>query len=100
MTYKLVPTETYTKDTVLQELLAGIATGKLNRNVAQAAAWHLTDDMSWEQLAAKTIKRVGGLGNQPYFTREEILAAMSLVSAAEAKAREKNEGEIKTEKKL
>lgn len=100
MTYKLVPTETYTKDTVLQELLAGIATGTLNRKVAQAAAWHLTDDMSWEQLAAKSIKRIGGLGNEPYFTRQEILAAMSLVSAAEAKARENNDGELKTEKKL
>lgn len=100
MTYKLVPTETYTKNPVLQELLAGIATGKLNRNVAQAAAWHLTDDMSWEQLAAKKIRRAGGLGDQPYFSREEIIAAMSLVSGAEAKAREKNDGELKTEKKL
>jgi hypothetical protein len=100
MTYKLVPTETYTKNTVLQEMLAAVATGKLNRNVAQAATWHLTDDMSWEELAAKMIKRTGGLGNQPYFSREEILAAMSLVKAAEAKARENNDGELKTEKKL
>ena len=87
MTYKLVPTESYTQDPVLQEMLVQVATGKLDRGAAQAATWHITDKMSWEQLAAKTEVVLGGQGGtRPYFTRQQIIDAMSLFSAAKQQA--------------
>ena len=55
--------------------------GKINQRVAQAAAWYLQDDMSWQQLATKQQRRAGG-GTSPYFTPAEIQAAMQLATRA------------------
>lgn len=89
MTYRLVRTEQYTDNPALRELLAIVADGKVNPQVAQAAAWHLTDDMSWHELAAKTVKRLGGAPPTPYFTQAELYYAQSLVAVATAQAQEK-----------
>ncbi len=99
MTYKLIKLEEYTKDPVLQELLAMIGSGKLddNKQAAQAAAWNLTDKMSWEKLAAKEIDRIVG-ENDPYFSQGELLAARELVIQAQARARERGqEADTETE---
>jgi len=97
MRYKLVKVEEHTADPVLRELLVMIGTGKVDRQVGQAAAWHLANDMSWDKLAAKVIKRVGGLPSQPYFSQAELLAAQQLVSQAKATAREKEKESGKPE---
>lgn len=86
--YRLVPTEEYTQDVRLQQLVNMVATGRLNRQAAQAAAWHLTDDMSWQELAAKSVRRLGGAGSTPYFNRYELTGAMSIMAQADALARE------------
>lgn len=88
MTYRLVQPESYTEDQRLVELLKFIGTGKVHPQVAQAAAWHLTDKMSWNELANKSISRLGGQGPVPYFSRAELLAARNLVAMATAKAKE------------
>jgi len=93
MTYKLVKLEVYTKDSVLQELLVMVGTGKVeetNKAAAQAAAWNLTDKMSWQKLAAKEIERVGGVPNDPYFTQADLIIARQLVARAQAQARERD----------
>ena len=102
MKYKLVKVEEMTTDPVLRELIAMVGTGKIDRQVGQAAAWHLSNDMSWDVLAAKTIKRVGGLPPQPYFSQNELLAAQQLVSQAKAIAREKekNSGKEQNSRKI
>ena len=102
MKYKLVKVEEMTTDPVLRELIAMVGTGKIDRQVGQAAAWHLSNDMSWDVLAAKTIKRVGGLPPQPYFSQNELLAAQQLVSQAKAIAREKekNSGKEPNSRKI
>jgi hypothetical protein len=51
------------------------------QRVAQAAAWALTGDMSWQQLAAKQIKRANGM-REPYFHPMEIRAAMQVAAIA------------------
>lgn len=85
-TYRLVPPENYTDDVELQELLTLIASGKVDQKSAQAAAWHITDDMSWQELANKSIKRLGGLPAQRYFSFAEIRRAQMMVAYAREKA--------------
>ncbi|HEX6987545.1 MAG TPA: hypothetical protein VF170_19355, partial [Planctomycetaceae bacterium] len=61
MTYEIRPVEEVTDDETLQALIALVGSGKIDADVAQAAAWHLTDGMSWAQLAALKNERLGGL---------------------------------------
>ena len=88
MNYRLVPTEEFTQDVRLQQLVRMVGSGRLNQQAAQAAAWHLADDMSWRELAAKSVRRLGGQGNTPYFQRGELFGAQSIVAQADALARE------------
>lgn len=91
MTYKLVKLETYTKDPVLQELLATFAAGNMDQQAAQAATWHVTDKMSWQELATKQITMLGGLPPKPYFTPAQLMAAQQLVATAQKKARDRED---------
>lgn len=88
MIYKLVKLETYTSDPVLQELITSVASGRLEPKAAQAATWHITDDMSWRELAAKAIRRVGGAPPEPYFTAGQLGSAQQIVVQAQARVRE------------
>jgi hypothetical protein len=59
------------------------------QRVAQAAAWHLANDMSWQELASKQL-RFANRPPAPYFSPQEIRAAMQ-VAAVATKAAEKQE---------
>lgn len=87
--YRLVPVAEYTKNPALRELLELVGTGRINPQVAQAAAWNLASNMSWRQLASKPYKRLGGLGPRPYFSRAQLQGAQSLVALAVGRASEK-----------
>ncbi len=89
MTYRIVPVDEFTKDDALKELIGMVAAGRVNTRVAQAATWHLSSKMSWQELAAKS--HIPGIGQprQPYFHQSELLAAVGLVKQAEAQAKEK-----------
>jgi hypothetical protein len=89
MTYKLVSIESYTSDPILRELVTMVATGKLNRQAAQAAVWHVSDKMSWDKLQAKRIEYLGGLPSQPYFSPAELAAAQDIFAHASARVRER-----------
>ncbi|NMC20556.1 MAG: hypothetical protein GYA33_09060 [Thermogutta sp.] len=56
-----------------------MAEGKISQRVAQIAAWHYNNGMSFEELAAKTIRSAIGL-RRPYFSPAEIQAALQVVS--------------------
>ena len=88
-TYRVVRTESFTQDFALQELLKLVATGRIHGQVAQAAAWNLTDKMSWRELAAKSVKHVGGRRPTRYFSRGQLIAAQQLVATAQARAKER-----------
>ena len=94
MTYKLVRLDSHTKDPVLKELLTMYAAGDISQSAAQAAAWHLANDLSWEQLSAKQITYLGGVPPKPYFTNEQITAARQLVSTAEKRTSERPEKKL------
>jgi len=86
--YVLVPVETVSNDPILRELLEVVGSGKVDRQSAQAAAWHLTDDMSFEELANKAVVHTGGNPPTPYFTRDQLVGAQALLSFAKQQAEE------------
>ncbi len=91
-TYRIMKVEDATKDPALQQLIRLVGRNRIHPQVAQAAAWHLTDDMSWRELAAKKIKRLGGSRSQPYFHRAALYHAQNLVAQAVEGARNKKDG--------
>lgn len=86
--YKIIPLEEYTENEHLREVIRLVGTGKLDSQSAQAAAWHLTDNMSWQELSNKAIKHISG-PPEPYFSRAQLVNAQSIVSQAAANAKER-----------
>jgi len=89
MHYEIRPVDTYVKRPAVVEVIKLFAAGKLPRQAAQAATWHLNNDVSWAELASKTTgrKRLLG-GEEPYFTRQQIAAAMQIASLAATRAKQ------------
>jgi hypothetical protein len=83
--YEMRPIESFTNNRGVHELLKLFGAGEINQRVAQAAAWHLANDMSWEQLASKRVHHLLG-EDEPWFSPAEIQAAMQLAERAEALA--------------
>ena len=88
--YEILPVEEYTSDPQVQEFARLFGTGKIDQRVAQATAWHLLNDMSWNELAAKKIDRLGR-PDEPYFTRQQLHAAIKVTEVAETLARKRTE---------
>lgn len=88
MEYEIRKVETVTTKPAVREVLEMFGRGEINQRVAQVAAWHLNNDMSWEELAAKEIHRANGQ-RYPYFSRQEISVAMAAVKHAQKLAAEK-----------
>ncbi|MDG1894846.1 MAG: hypothetical protein P8J37_08055 [Fuerstiella sp.] len=78
--YKLMKVDEYTKDPVLQELIALVGTGTLDHKAAQAAVWNRTDHMTWQELAAKFSYSV--IGKVRYFQSSELKLAKEVSSRA------------------
>ena len=96
--YKIAPLDRVTTEPGVKELLVAFGSGRINQRVAQAAAWHLANGLSWEQLAAKRIKHLNGTSER-WFSPQEIRAGMQLARAATLKAQEtppKSPGESAT----
>jgi len=79
MKYTIAPLDQVTKDPAVAALCEALGNGVIAQNTAQAAAWHLTDDMSWNELAEKNRKESQYTGNEPYFTSFELRAASNVV---------------------
>lgn len=80
MKYKLVRVEDQVSNPALQELLAGI-NERSDRDAVQAAAWHLANGLSWEQIANLSNQRLPGVFT-PMFTAGEIRKGRTLVETA------------------
>jgi hypothetical protein len=81
MQYEIQPIEQYTDKGEVQELCRMLGTGAVPQRVAQAAAWNLANDMSWQELAAKQLRFANGR-RAPYFSAAEIQAGMQVAAAA------------------
>jgi len=79
MPYRLTAIEKVSQDPKIALILGGLASGHLSQKVAQAAAWHLANGRTWEQLAAEVIDRAGGDPDLPVFSAAELAAARQAV---------------------
>jgi hypothetical protein len=80
--YKIVPAEQHLDRPAVIELLKAFGRGELQHGAAQAATWHLNNDMSWNELASKRQGTRRSLSRPSYFSRNEIQAGMSYASEA------------------
>lgn len=97
MTYRPIRVEEFTDNKALQELITTIGTQKVDLQVAQAAAWNLSNNVSWQDLAAKAKSKLGGRF-VPYFTPAQLAKAEQMVSTSIGKARERKDDEKSEEK--
>jgi hypothetical protein len=89
--YVLVPAEEHLDRPAVVELLKSFGRGELDHQAAQAAAWHLNNDMSWDDLSAQQTGTKRSLNRSPYFSRDQLKTAATYSAAAEEAAREKKE---------
>jgi len=89
MKYTLVPIDEYSNDTKLHELLRlYMQTGPKSAPIFQAAAWHLANGMSWQELASKQRNFLGGRPSEPYFSAAQIRLAFQATELAKKRAEE------------
>jgi len=81
MKYKIIPIEQFTDRAEVQEVCRMLGTGGIPQRAAQVAAWHLADDMSWQELAAKQLRFANGT-RAPYFTRQEMQGGVQVAAVA------------------
>jgi hypothetical protein len=87
MTYKLVDPAKTPASPALIELLASYGP-RINQEVMQAAAWHLANDLEWNQVAGLPDRSVPGTSAR-LFTPAQVRSAQQLVVAAEQRAEER-----------
>lgn len=79
--YQMMPLEKGTQNEHLKEILRMVATGSIPSGIAQAATWHLTDGLSFEELARK--QQVSLVGHStPMFTKAELVNAQKMLVLA------------------
>lgn len=81
--YEIRPIEDVVTSPALVEIVKAYANGELPRGASQAAAWHINSEVSWNELAAKLTGTKRNINRSPYFSRDEIQAAMAIVDRAE-----------------
>jgi len=90
--YRIIPIEQFSRKPEVFELLKLFGQGRYSQAAVQAAAWHLSNDMSWETLARKRIRRANG-ASYPYFNPAAIRQAMQLSRMAVQRAQSQEEGD-------
>ena len=89
MKYELRPIESLVKnEPALVKILSNFDRSLKKRKAVQAAAWHLANNMSWQQLSTKSL-RVLGQPTSNYFSKSDIHSAKFLVSQASKKQSKK-----------
>ncbi len=86
MKYKIVRLSEVNDSPVVNELCKALANRKVTQNIAQAAAWHVANGLTWQELVNKPKVISQYTGNQMYFSRFEVENAIRLVSIASQQA--------------
>jgi hypothetical protein len=74
--YELCPIETLATRPEVVELCAMLGRGEMPQNAAQAAAWHLNNDLSWGELAAKDRVHLSNGYFEKFFNQAELELAL------------------------
>ncbi len=83
--YEIRPIEDIATSPALIEIIKAYAQGQLAHGISQAAVWHIHSEVSWPDLATKLTGTVRSMVREPYFSGEEIQAAMAVVQQAHAR---------------
>ena len=81
--YRLVRVDEFSNDPRLAALLARVARGEGKPSALQAAAWHLANDMSWEELQALQFRHVNA-PDSPWFASSTLRSARTIVTEIDA----------------
>ncbi len=82
--YEIRPLEDVVDSPALVEVIKAYANGELPFGASQAAVWNLNSGVSWDDLASKLTGTKRQFVRHPYFSSQEIRAAMAIVNRAEA----------------
>lgn len=80
MKYTIEPITVVTDDVAVAGLCAALGQGQIAQNTAQAAAWHLMDKMSWEELSTQNKVESKYTGNVRWFNPAELRTAAAAVA--------------------
>jgi hypothetical protein len=84
--YTLIPIESYAKSPAVAEIVKMLGRGELDQHSAQAAAWHLQNGLTWDELANKIgAKHIGGR-TEPYFNVAHLQRALAATRVANERA--------------
>ena len=91
MDYTLKPLDVLSKDPKVFELCQMLANDEVTQNVAQAVAWNVANNLSWEFLLTKNrVERMDGYFER-YFNRNELVMAQRVIQEATRRAEERAE---------
>jgi hypothetical protein len=80
MKYRIVPLEQVNPDPRIRDLCSVLGTGKVPQNTAQATAWHIASNMSWDELAHKNRVESQYTGTVRFFNQAELESAYQLAT--------------------
>ena len=86
MEYDIVPIEWMTNKPEVIEICKMIGSGQLDQAAAQAATWHYTDNMSWQELAQKVGRIHLNGATEPYFLRQQMIWGFRVATVAQQRA--------------
>jgi hypothetical protein len=85
--YDIKPLESFTSKPGVRELCELLGSEQISQRAAQAAAWHLNNGMTWQQLAAERTTFANGT-SQPYFSQQDLQVGLQLAATAVKRAEE------------
>lgn len=80
--YRLIRLSEFTGNELMAKLCSEIGSSNLAHKTAQAVAWHLANDMSWDELAKVNSIESKYLGNVSYFRKRDIMLAKRWIESA------------------
>ena len=80
--YEIIPIASFNKDPNVIEMVKMLARGEIDQHAAQAAAWHLANGLTFEQLASKNRAVHLSGATEKFFSPKELQVAIQVVSEA------------------
>ena len=91
--YRVAPLEEVTSDPQIGEMCRMLANDEIAQPVAQAAAWHVTDGLSWQEMLVKNrVEKMGGYFER-FFSPNDLLFAQQVVTVSAQRAEQRAEYE-------
>ncbi|HEY2415510.1 MAG TPA: hypothetical protein VGI40_24925 [Pirellulaceae bacterium] len=84
--YDLVPIDSFTNDPAVIQLAQMLGRVEIEQSAAQAAAWHLANGLTWQQLTNRIgVRHINGT-IEPFFTLQTLQKAEQIVHEAKRRA--------------